>query len=150
MAPTTSSLRKHRDKRCAYHHQQQTTTDTALTSYKFNKWWFFGNIFYPLTIMLFKTSILLLNKRIFVHQGFQRASWVLLVINGCWGIGNFLGVLLECIPIPIVSLQHFDTSYQQTSTDGSMPDVGCYTEHRRGVLQFAWPLDIAGNLGRCD
>lgn len=63
---------------------------------EFNKWWFFGNVFYPITIMLFKTSILLLNKRIFVHQSFQRASWVMLVINGCWGVGNFLGILLEC------------------------------------------------------
>lgn len=65
----------------------------------FNKWWFLGSIFYPVTIALFKTSVILLNKRIFVQRGFQILCWVTLVINSCWALGNTLGWTLQCFPV---------------------------------------------------
>ena len=69
---------------------------------EFNKWWFFGNVFYPITIAMFKTSVILLNKRIFVQKGFQKLCWIVLLINTCWALGNWLGMLLQCIPVPIM------------------------------------------------
>jgi len=68
----------------------------------FNKYWFFGGVFYPLTLALFKTSVILLNKRIFVQRSFQIICWVTLVINSCWALGNILGTIFQCIPIPIM------------------------------------------------
>lgn len=65
----------------------------------FNKWWFIGSIFYPITIALFKTSVILLNKRIFVQRGFQILCWVTLVVNGSWAVGNTLGWTLQCLPV---------------------------------------------------
>ena len=54
----------------------------------FNKWWFLGSIFYLLTIALYKTSVILLLRRIFVQRGFQIVCWCMLVVNTCWGLGN--------------------------------------------------------------
>jgi hypothetical protein len=68
----------------------------------FNKWWFLGAIFYPVTVSLYKTSVILLNKRIFVQKRFQIASWVILVINGCWALGNTLGWIFQCIPVQMM------------------------------------------------
>ncbi|RMY44172.1 hypothetical protein D0863_16256, partial [Hortaea werneckii] len=67
---------------------------------EFNKWWFFGSIFWPLTLTLFKTAIILMNKRIFIQKWFQHLCWCALVVNGCWGLGNILGTIFQCLPIP--------------------------------------------------
>ncbi|KAI6897476.1 hypothetical protein KC334_g10290 [Hortaea werneckii] len=67
---------------------------------EFNKWWFFGSIFWPLTLTLFKTAIILMNKRIFIQKWFQHLCWAALVVNGCWGLGNILGTIFQCLPIP--------------------------------------------------
>ncbi|KAI7480633.1 hypothetical protein D0860_06989 [Hortaea werneckii] len=67
---------------------------------EFNKWWFFGSIFWPLTLTLFKTAIILMNKRIFIQKWFQNLCWCALVVNGCWGLGNILGTIFQCLPIP--------------------------------------------------
>lgn len=69
---------------------------------EFNKWWFFGNIFYPTTLTFFKTSVILLSKRIFVQEGFQQLCWATLIVNGCWGLGNILSTIFQCVPIPIM------------------------------------------------
>lgn len=68
----------------------------------FNKWWFFGNIFYPITLALFKTSVILLSKRIFVQKAFQRICWATLIVNGCWALGNILSTIFQCVPIPMM------------------------------------------------
>ncbi|KAH9909597.1 hypothetical protein F4778DRAFT_711975 [Xylariomycetidae sp. FL2044] len=68
----------------------------------FNKWWFLGAILYPVTICLYKSSVILLNKRIFVQKHFQTASWIILIINICWGVGNTLGWIFQCIPIQLM------------------------------------------------
>ena len=65
----------------------------------FNKYWYLGGLFYPITLGLFKSSVILLNKRIFVQEGFQKACWAVLIVNGCWCIGNFLGACFQCIPM---------------------------------------------------
>ncbi|KAK5114282.1 hypothetical protein LTR62_002533 [Meristemomyces frigidus] len=65
----------------------------------FNKYWFLGAIWYPITLGLFKTSVILLNKRIFVQQKFQIACWVTLVVNSCWCLGNTLGWIFQCLPV---------------------------------------------------
>lgn len=62
---------------------------------EFNKWWFLGSIFYLLTIMLYKTSVVLLLKRIFVQKEFQKACWCVLTVNICWGLGNIFGCVLS-------------------------------------------------------
>lgn len=49
---------------------------------------------------MFKTSVILLNKRIFIQRGFQIACWIILVVNSCWALGNILGTLFQCLPIP--------------------------------------------------
>lgn len=61
----------------------------------FNKYWYLGSLFYPLTLGLFKSSVLLLSKRIFVSERFQKMCWVVLVVNACWCIGNFLGTCFQ-------------------------------------------------------
>jgi len=66
---------------------------------EFNKYWFLGSIFYPVTLGLFKTSVILLNKRIFVQQKFQVACWITLVVNSCWCLGNTLGWIFQCLPV---------------------------------------------------
>ena len=63
------------------------------------KYWYLGSLFYPLTLTLFKTSVILLNKRIFVQDKFQKICWAVLVVNACWGLGNFLGACFQCIPM---------------------------------------------------
>lgn len=68
----------------------------------FNKWWFLGAIFYPVTIACYKTSVILLNKRIFVQDRFQTASWAILILNACWAIGNTLGWIFQCIPVKMM------------------------------------------------
>ena len=65
----------------------------------FNKYWYLGGLFFPITLGLFKTSVILLNKRIFIQEGFQKACWVVLIVNACWCIGNFLGAAFQCIPM---------------------------------------------------
>ncbi|KAK3677216.1 hypothetical protein LTR78_002754 [Recurvomyces mirabilis] len=66
---------------------------------EFNKYWFLGAIFYPVTLGLFKTSVILLNKRIFVQQKFQIVCWITLVVNSCWCLGNTLGWIFQCLPV---------------------------------------------------
>lgn len=79
----------------------------------FNKYWFMGSWFYVLTLGLFKTSCILLLKRIFIQEKFQRVCWVVLTINTCWCVGNWLGNILQCIPV--------DTMWGGTPSD----EVSC-------------------------
>lgn len=57
-------------------------------------------IFYIVTLTLAKSGVILLSKRIFIQRWFQIVCWAMLVVNGCWGLGNALGNLFECLPIP--------------------------------------------------
>lgn len=75
---------------------------TTAQRQEFNKWWFFGSIFYPITLLFFKTSVILLSKRIFVQQGFQRLCGATLIINTSWALGNFFSTIFQCVPIPIM------------------------------------------------
>lgn len=68
----------------------------------FNKYWFLGGCLYPLTIFLFKTSVLLLNKRIFVPKPFQIICWCTLVVNTSWFLGNWFGWIFQCKPISLM------------------------------------------------
>ena len=52
---------------------------------QFNKWWFLGSIFWLLTLTLYKLSVILLLKRIFVQRVFQIACWCMIVLTSCWG-----------------------------------------------------------------
>lgn len=94
----------------------------------FNKWWFLGSIFYPVTIALFKTSIILLNKRIFVQRGFQIACWITLVVNSCWALGNILGWIFQCYPIPMMW--------------GAIPasEGVCFDQHGIWISLAAWDV----------
>lgn len=73
---------------------------SALQRQEFLKYWWLGNIFFPVTSYLYKTSVLLLNKRIFVQKPFQIICWCVFGINTCWFVGNWFALLLECLPIP--------------------------------------------------
>ena len=69
---------------------------------EFNNWWFLGIIFYPITIAMFKTSVILLYKRIFVNRGFQIACWLTLLVNSCWAVGNLFGFVFQFVPVPMM------------------------------------------------
>lgn len=65
----------------------------------FFRWWFVGSWFYPITLTLFTSSVILLNKRIFIQERFQKACWVVLVVVVCWGAGNAMGNIMQCLPV---------------------------------------------------
>lgn len=117
---------------------------------EFNKWWYLGSIFYLLTITLYKTSVILLLRRIFVQRGFQIACWCALVVNSCWGLGNIFGLvqyvnvdaryflltalfrwLFQCLPIP--------------SMWGAVPATCCFDLHGLWISITAW--DVSSDLG---
>ena len=72
----------------------------ALQRQSFLKYWWLGNQFFPITSYLYKTSVLLLNMRIFVQRPFQIVCWCVFAVNTGWFIGNWFSLLLECLPIP--------------------------------------------------
>lgn len=72
----------------------------AIQRQKFLKYWWLGNVFFPITSYLYKTSVLLLNKRIFVQRPFQIVCWCVFAVNTGWFVGNWFALVLQCLPIP--------------------------------------------------
>lgn len=67
---------------------------------EFLKYWWLGNVFFPVTSYLYKTSALLLVKRIFVQKPFQILCWVVFGVNTAWFTGNWFSLVFQCYPIP--------------------------------------------------
>ena len=67
---------------------------------EFLKYWWLGNVFFPITSYLYKSSVLLLNQRIFVQKPFQITCWCIFAANTCWFLGNWFALVFQCLPIP--------------------------------------------------
>lgn len=63
------------------------------------KWFFIAQAPYKVAVCLYKISVVLFYKRIFVVKAFQTACWIVLGIVVSWGIAVIFATIFQCIPV---------------------------------------------------
>lgn len=112
----------------------------------FNKWWFLGSVFWLCTLTLYKVSILFLFNRVFVQRGFKITCWTALIITACWGVGNILGWIFQCLPVSAMWYAADNCEESITCTDARQG--GVCSRHRSRLLQPEWLVGFHCRLGR--
>lgn len=103
-------------------------------------------IFYPITLTLFKSAVILLNKRIFIQRWFQILCWCTLTVVCCWGLGNTLGTIFQCLPVsnPRESLTEVSISWltwrQVSSMWGAVPAETCFNMDGHWISLVTWDV----------
>lgn len=78
------------------------------------RWFFIAQTPYKVVVSLYKISILLFYKRIFIQKSFQIACWTVLALVVSWSLGVIFATIFQCVPIagawdPSVKARCIDT-----------------------------------------
>ncbi|WPH02240.1 Hypothetical protein R9X50_00509600 [Acrodontium crateriforme] len=84
------------------------------------EWLFIAQIAFKVVVMFNKISVVLLYKRLFVNNSFQRVCWVFIAFIAAWSAAAIFATIFQCLPI--------EKSFERHAVNGH-----CIKRHREWI-----------------